>query len=154
MGKYMFTKIISVAMLGLLSCGMAMAGGVTNVKEIVNNTRLTVEVRKYDIKTGGAATEFETTKEIPANGGIWTGDMWVPWADNANDFAEKHMEVKIYQGTAFWIWQSGEYLRYNDRARFIANARRVTGEARSGGDRRMVISMNKDGKVIVEFQRL
>ena len=150
----MLTKIVSTGLLAILFCGAAMAGGVTNVKEIVNNTAMIVEVRKYDIKTGGAGTEFETTREIPANGGIWSGDMWVPWVDNANDFAEKRMEVRVYRGTAFWIWQSGEYLRYNDRGRFIANARRVTGEARSGGERRMVISMNKDGKVVVEFQKL
>lgn len=80
--------------------------------------------------------------------------MWVPWVDNADDFADKRMEVKVYRGTAFWIWQSGEYLRFNDRSRFIANARRVTGESRSGGERRMVISINKDGKLVVEFQRL
>ena len=141
-------------MLATLLAGAAIAGGVTNIKEIVNNTSMTVEVRKYDIKAGAAASAFETTREIPANGGIWSGDMWVPWADNANDFAEKHMEVKVYRGTAFWIWQSGEFLRFNDRARFVANARRVSGEARSGGERRVVISMNKDGKIVVEFQKL
>jgi hypothetical protein len=150
----MLTKIISITVLAILSCGVAVAGGVTNIKEIVNNTAMTVEVKKYDVKAGAAAGGFETTNEIPANGGIWSGEMWVPWVDNANDFAEKHMEVKVYRGTAFWIWQSGEYLRYNDRARFIANARRVTGEPKSGGDRRMVISMNKDGKIIVEFQKM
>lgn len=150
----MLTRTISAAMFVALFCGAAIAGGVTNVKEIVNNTGMTVEVRKYDIKAGAAGSEFETTREIPANGGIWTGDMWVPWADSADDFTEKHMEVRVYRGTAFWIWQSGEFLRYNDRGRFIANARRVTGEARSGGERRMIISMNKDGKIIVEFQKL
>ena len=150
----MFTKIISTVVFAALFCGVAAAGGVTNIKEIVNNTAMAVEVRKYDVKAGGAGSEFETTSEIPANGGIWSGDMWVPWVDSANDFAEKRMEVRVYRGTAFWIWQSGEYLRYNDRARFIANARRVTGEAKSGGERRMIINVNKDGKVIVEFQKL
>src|SRR5687767_14390879 len=139
----MFTKIISMAVLTVLSCGLALAGGVTNIKEIVNNTRMVVEVRKYDTKPGGAGVDFETTREIPANGGIWTGDMWVPWVDNSNDFTEKRMELKVHRGTAFWIWQSGEYLRYNDRNRFVPNARRVAGESRSGGDRRMVISMTR-----------
>src|SRR5688572_7089309 len=118
----MLAKILSIAVLSVLCCGVAVAGGVTNIKEIVNNTGMTVEVRKYDVKAGAAAAGFETTNEIPANGGIWTGEMWVPWADNAIDFADKRMEVKVYRGTAFWIWQSGEYLRYNDRARFIPNA--------------------------------
>ena len=150
----MLTKFISAAVLAILSCGVAIAGGVTNIKEIVNNTAMTVEIRKYDVKAGAAAAEFETTQEIPANGGIWTGDMWVPWVDNANDFTEKHMELRVYRGTAFWIWQSGEYLRFNDRGRFVANARRVTGEARSGGERRLVISTAQDGRVVFEFQRL
>ena len=150
----MFTKIISIAVFAALCCSSAIAGGVTNIKEIVNNTAMAVELRKYDVKAGGAASEFETTQEIPANGGIWTGDMWVPWVDNANDFTEKHMELRVYRGTAFWIWQSGEYLRFNDRGRFVPNARRVTGEARSGGERRLVISTGKDGRVVFEFQKL
>lgn len=150
----MFTKIISMAVLTVLSCGIALAGGVTNVKEIVNNTRMVVEVRKYDTKPGAAAPEFETTREIPANGGVWTGDMWVPWVDNANDFTEKRMELRVYRGTAFWIWQSGEYLRFNDRGRFLPNARRVAGESRSGGDRRMIISMTRDGRLAFDFQSL
>jgi hypothetical protein len=150
----MLTRIISIAILAGLACGSAIAGGVTNIKEIINNTAMTVEVRKYDIKTGAAGSDFETTNEIPANGGTWSGDMWIPWVDNANDFSEKRMELRVYRGTAFWIWQTGEFVRYNDRARFIPNARRVTGEAKSGGERRLVISTNKDGRVVFEFQRL
>jgi len=150
----MLTKIISIAILSVLSCGAALAGGVTNIKEVINNTGQIVEIRKYDIKALGAATEFETTGEIPANGGTWSGDMWVPWADNANDFTDKRMEVKVYRGTAFWIWQTGEFVRFNDRARFVANARRVTGEAKSGGERRLVLSVNKAGNVVFELQKL
>jgi hypothetical protein len=150
----MLTRILSIAILTVLSGGIAVAGGVTNIKEIINNTAMAVEVREYDIKTGAAGSDFETTQEIPANGGVWSGDMWVPWVDNANDFAEKRMEVRVYRGTAFWIWQSGEFLRFNDRARFVPNGRRVSGESRSGGERRMIISNNREGRVIVEFQSL
>ncbi len=150
----MLKTILSITVLGALSCGIVFAGGVTNVKEIINNTAMTIEVKKYDVKTGSAGADFETTGEIPANGGTWSGDMWVPWVDNTNDFVEKHMEVRVYRGTAFSIWQSGEYVRYNDRVRFVSNARRVSGEARSGGERRLVVSQNKEGRVVFEFQRL
>jgi hypothetical protein len=150
----MLTKIISIAILLVLGCASALAGGVTNIKEIINNSGQTIEVRKYDVKALGAASEFETTGEIPANGGTWSGDMWIPWVDTANDFTDKRMEVKVYRGTAFWIWQSGEFVRFNDRGRFVPNARRITGEARSGGNRRMVISVNKAGNVVFELQRM
>ncbi|HUR98585.1 MAG TPA: hypothetical protein VMZ26_11025 [Pyrinomonadaceae bacterium] len=150
----MFKRIISIAVFAALTCGVAIAGGVTNIKEIINNTAMTVEVRKYDIKAGAAGVGFETTHEIPANGGVWSGDMWIPWVDSAADFTDKRMEVQVYRGTAFWIWQTGEYVRFNDRGRFITNARRVTGEAKSGGDRRLVISTSKDGRVIFEFQKM
>ncbi len=132
----------------------ANAGGVTNIKEIINNTPMTVEVRKYDTKPLAAGVEYETTKEIPADGGTWSGDMWIPWVDNSNDFTEKYMEVRVYRGTAFWIWQSGEFVRYNNRARFVSNARRVSGEAKSGGERRMIINMNDDNKVVFEFEKI
>ena len=150
----MLTKIISIAILFVVSCGAVMAGGVTNIKEVINNTGQVIELRKYDIKAGAAATEFETTGEIPANGGTWSGDMWIPWADNASDFTDKRMELRVYRGTAFWIWQTGEFVRFNDRARFVSNARRVTGEAKSGGERRLVLSVNKAGNVVFELQRL
>ncbi len=150
----MLRTIISITVLGVLSCGIAFAGGVTNVKEIINNTAMTIEVRKYDLKNGSAGHEFETTGEMPANGGTWSGDMWMPWVDNSDEFVAKRMEIRVYRGTAFWLWQTGEFLRYNDRERFVSNGRRVAGEARSGGDRRLVVSQNKDGRVIFEFQKL
>ena len=131
----------------------AKAGGITNIKEIINNTPLTMEVRKFDTKPLAAAAEYETTGEIPADGGTWSGDMWIPWVDNSNDFTEKRMEVRVEQVTNFWIWQSGEFVRFNSRARFVSNAPRVSGESRSGGERRLIISMDV-GRVVFKFERL
>lgn len=132
----------------------ALAGGVTNIKEVLNDTGFKVEVRKYDTKPLAASSEFETTKEIPADGGTWSGDMWIQWADNANDFSEKHLEIVINGRTAFWIWQSGEFVRYNNRARFVSNSRQVFGESKSGGERRLIISLDKDGRAVFEFEKL
>lgn len=148
----MCKKIISAILLIAFSSVFANAGGVTNVKEILNNTDLTVEIRKYDTKPLAAANEFETTKEIPVRGGTWSGNMWIPWADNSDEFSEKRMEILIDGKTVFWIWQSGDFVRYNNRARFVVNAPRVAGESRSGGERRLIISMNGK-RPVFEFER-
>ena len=68
--------------------------------------------------------------------------MWIPWADSSNEFSEKFMEIRIDGKAVFWLWQSGEYVRYNTRARFVENGRKVPGESRAGGERRLIISMN------------
>lgn len=145
-------KIISAALLIAFSSVVANAGGVTNIKEILNKTDLTVEVRKYDTKPLAAAGEFETTKEIPAGGGTWSGDLWIPWVDNISDFGDKHMEIIIDGKTLFWVWQSGEFVRYNSRGRFLVNAPRANGESRSGGERRLIISMNGK-RPVIELER-
>lgn len=126
--------------------------GVTNIKEILNDTGMSVEVRKYDKKTLGAASEFETTNEIPGGGGTWSGDMWIPWVDSSSDFAEKHLEILINGRTVFWVWQSGDFVRYNTRARFVQNAPRVFGESKVNGERRLIISIHNK-KPVFEFQK-
>ncbi len=148
----MYKKSILALVIVVFSTAAANAGGVTNIKEVVNNTGMTVEVRKYDVKTTAAGAEFETTNEIPADGGTWSGNMWIPWVDNSNDFSEKYMEIRMGEKTLLWIWQSGEYVRYNTRARFVQNARRVSGEASAGGERRLIISMDGN-KPVFKFEK-
>lgn len=141
-------------LLSPLMTTLANAGGVTNIKEIINNTPMMIEVRKLDTKpTLAAVVEYETTGEIPADGGTWSGDMWIPWVDNSDDFMKKRLEIRVYRGTAFWIWQSGEFVRYNNRSRFVSNARRVSGESKSGGERRLIISMDGD-RPVFKFEKL
>lgn len=149
----MYKKFMPALLILLSLSVFAKAGGVTNIKEVVNNTHMTVEVRKYDVGATAAGGHYETTKEIPADGGTWSGDMWIPWADNSNDFTEKYMEIRIYRGTAFWLWQSGEFVRFNNRARFVENGRRVPGEARAGGERRLIISMSASTPIF-KFEKL
>ncbi len=149
----MYKKFILAIVMMVVSVILANAGGVTNIKEIINNTPLTMEVRKFDTKPLAAAAEYETTGEIPADGGTWSGDMWIPWVDNSNDFREKRMEIRVEEATIFWIWQSGEFVRFNSRARFVSNAPRVSGESRSGGERRLIISMDV-GRIVLKFERL
>ena len=151
----MLKKTIFLTLSAALFCGQAMAGGVTNIKEIVNNTPMMIEVRKSDIPAGAAGAEIQTTNEIPANGGTWTGDMWIPWADNRNDFLEKFLEIKVYRGGVFWLWQSGDYVRSNNRKIFVDNGRRAFGESRAGGERRLIISMASNRPVfrLERYQR-
>jgi hypothetical protein len=150
--KSVIFAFLIFVLLSPLTTVPARAGGVTNIKEVLNETNMTVELRKYDRKPLAAASEFETTGEIPTGGGTWSGAMWVPWVDKSADFVEKHMEIVIGGRTAFWIWQSGEFIRYNTRPAFVENARRVAGESRGGGERRLIISLSGRNPVI-EFER-
>ena len=148
----MCKKFILTLVMIVFSTAVAKAGGVTNIKEIVNNTSINLTVTKMEPTWNPYSGDY--SDEIPPDGGVWTGDMWIPWADNRNDFTEKHMEVRIYRGTAFWIWQSGEFVLYNNRARFVSNARRVPGESRSGGERRLIISIDENGRPVFKFESL
>ena len=141
-------------------------GGITNVKEVVNRTDRDILVGKFesDISSG---RRLEETEMIPPNG-VWTGNMWIPWADNVDQFRTHYMFISSgfapqgdEQGVrakggfiSVWycIWQSGEYVRYHDRPKFIPNAQRVPGESRSGGERRLVVS-KKDDKIIFTFEK-
>lgn len=120
------------------------AEAVTNIKEIVNNTRGDLEIRKLDITFGAAGGHTQFTGRIPANGGIWSGDMWIPWAANSDEHLEKRIEVLVKKGgrppvVIFTIWQQGDRVRFhNVRQNFVENAPLVTGQATAGGERRMV----------------
>jgi hypothetical protein len=137
---------------GLLSpliTGPANAADITNIKQVVNNTPFSVEVRKAD-SLGGSS---ETTGVV-MRGHPWTGDMWIPWADNSAHFDKARIELRYSHDVAGryssdvggpvqrgqerwvawrWIWQSGPLVRYTTRARFVTNGDRVPGLAKSGG---------------------
>ena len=128
-------------------------GGVTNVKEVVNRTPRVVRVVKIE-PNQFETTRLETTKDIPPHG-VWTGNMWVPWADNGDQFKRAHMKIVVAVPSPgkpayvdhFYIWQSGEYVRFNDFFQFVDNAPRVPGESQAGGERRMIISQKGDAFV-------
>lgn len=134
-------------------------GGVTNIKEVVNNTSGIVRVEKAEFTGNVFTTRYEASGAIPANG-VWSGEMWIPWADNAEDFRNHGMSLVVTlpnrpQGftiTRFKIWQSGEYVRFTDGERFVNNAPRVPGEARAGGERRMIVSI-KDNRPVFTFEK-
>jgi hypothetical protein len=139
--------------LGFGHAPAAAFGGVTNIKEVVNRTNETLVVEKIDF-TGNAITgRREDTGNIPPDG-VWTGDMWVPWANNAEEFTNHRIEIHIWAlrpgsmerdgGWKFFVWQTGEYVRFNEVRRFVENAPRVPGLARAGGERRLVISAKAD----------
>ncbi len=140
---------------------MVAFGGVTNIKEIVNHTPYDVSAGKTDFAEIRLVTRNDVLESIPANG-IWTGDMWVPWADNSDEFKNHFMTINIhiphptrsgeYSLKHFSVWQSGEYVRFNDAHTFVDNAPRVPGEARAGGERRLIISI-KDNKPVFTFAK-
>lgn len=138
------------------------AGGVTNIKEVVNTSSKAVRVSAYDNKTliENGHRNLLTTAVIPA-GGRWSGDMWVPWADNRSQFRSHFLTIEIFLASpnttgrvhVFGLYQTGEEIRgslvrgrqsnsgevhYLLESEYNPTAARVDGEWKSGGDRRIV----------------
>jgi len=151
--------IMSALLVILLSVVTTYAGGVTNVKEVVNNTSGVIKLLKRDFTGNIFTTHIETTEEIAA-GATWKGDMWIPWANNAEEFKNHFMQLytNVGQIKSFYIWQTGESVRFTDRiffdrSSFSDDAPQVPGEARSGGERRLIVSV-KNGQTVFTFARL
>ena len=151
---------VGLWLLALLAIGSPTvhADGVTNIKEIVNNTRGDFEVRRLDTPYGGLGVDVQNTGRIPANGGVWSGNMWIPWAVNADEHTEKHIEVLAKKGVRrfpevlFTIWQQGDLVRFhNVRRIFISNAPVVPGVASAGGERRMIVS-TEGGRIVFAIE--
>ncbi len=174
----MFKKIISALVVLIFSASLTLAGGVTNIKEVVNRSSKTVRLTTYENKND-VESRWKTTRRIAA-GATWRGDMWVPWADNDEQFQNHFLKIEIFTPRpgpnlsdvrVFTLYQSGEDVRtcpdnfltlqnteeihiehpavpYNPRAP------RVAGEARSGGDRRVVFFDNRDRSVGYRFEEL
>ncbi len=155
----MCKKFISAILLIVFSIAAARAGGVTNVKEIINNTSIILEVSKLEPRLGNPYSG-DYSDEIAANGGVWTGDIWIPWVNNEQDSRDRWMGIYYHTGTGnnktyhyeFFIWQTGDYVRYSKK-QYIENAPKVPGESKSGGERRLIIS-EKDKKFFIKFEKL
>ena len=165
-----------LALLSPLMITTANAGGVTNIKEVVNKSSKIVKLTTYENKNGVEST-LKTTGEIAA-GRDWSGDMWIPWADNAEQFNSHYMKIEIIERSPterfdsiqiFAAYQSGEEVRANlDRivrqrgntdsqwlgARsYNADAPKVEGEWKSGGERRVIFYDKSDGSVGFKFEK-
>jgi hypothetical protein len=159
------------------SFGAARAGGVTNIKEVINRSSKSVRVSAYDNKTlaeNGLRNLLSTS--VVAAGGNWRGDMWVPWADNRNQFKSHFLTLEIFDASptsfgrvrVYGGYQTGEEIRsslvrdqnsnqaevhYLIESEYNANAPRVDGEWRSGGERRIIFFNKPDGTVGFKFEK-
>jgi len=170
-------KIITALLFIVCSCSAALAGGVTNIKEVVNKSSKAVRVSAWDNKTlleNGHRNLISTS--VIAAGAEWRGDMWVPWADNKKQFRSHFISIEIFEASptrpgrvlVFGAYQTGEEIRSSlvrDRTsnqgeevyliedEYAANAPRVDGEWRSGGDRRVIFFDKPDGSVGFKLEK-
>lgn len=160
----MSKKLFSAFLFVVFSSVLAYAGGVTNIKEVINNSSKVVKLTTYEAKHGFEGAAKKTTGVI-TYGNIWNGDMWIPWADNEEQFKGHFMSIEIIElrrtrGTDIYhtyiVYQSGDYVRVSfygmveqrgfgilTSGSFDPDARRVSGESKSGGERRVVFSTKK-----------
>ena len=115
--------------------------GVTNVKKWVNRTDFEVEVWKLD---GGYRLRDHYRVPPRQTGG---GEMWIPWADNDDEYADHHAVVRVGDAVVGYIWQSGPAVRFNTADEFVPGGVCVPGAAGAGGDRIVVIDTDRDGRV-------
>lgn len=172
----MSRKIITALLFIVCSSVITLAGGVTNIKEVVNRSSKIVKISTYENKNRIEAG-LKTTGEIAA-AGTWRGDMWIPWADNSRQFDSHFMKIEIIDRRPterhdtiqiFAAYQTGEEVRSNpDRIvrqrgntdaqwlgerSYNANAPKVEGLWQSGGERRVVFFDKPDGSVGFKFER-
>ena len=133
----------------------------------------------YDNKTliENGHRNLITTAVIPA-GGRWSGDMWVPWADNRQQFRSHFITIEMFEGSpsatsrvqVFGMYQTGEEIRsslvrtrYTNQSEvhylledeYNATAGRVDGEWKSGGDRRIVFFDDANTRLVgFRFEQL
>lgn len=161
----MYKKFILATLLIVFSSVFASAGGVTNIKEVVNRSSKVVKLSTYENKAliENGWKNLLATPEIAASGGTWTGDMWVPWADNKEQFKSHFMKIEIIEKRpsarndfvrVFAVYQTGEEVRFSfareiqfrgntnaiwlGEEHYKSDAPKVNGEWKSGGERRVV----------------
>ncbi len=175
----MFRKFALLVLLTAFSFIGAKAGGVTNIKSVYNTSSKTVLVSAFDNKTliENSHKNWVKTSEVTGRGCSWYGDMWIPWANNAREFASHNIRVEIYgpgqpglrRADFFAIYQTGEEIRSiaipqdgrfpgmhwgADYARnyYGLATQRVEGLWRSGGDRNIRFYDRPNGSVGFAFE--
>ena len=104
--------------------------------------------------------------------------MWVPWADNKEQFKSHFMKIEIIERRpapqanfvrAFGVYQTGEEIRFSfareyegrlpanawylGEQHYDANAPKVDGEWKSGGERRVIFFDKPDGSIGFKFEK-
>ena len=168
--------LLTAAALIFAPCVETLAGGVTNIREVVNSSSTkVVKLTTFETKFAFEGPEKKSTGVI-TYGNTWTGDMWIPWADNEEQFKGHFMSIEIIElrpgrttdvHHTYIVYQSGEYVRASfygtveqrghgtlTSGNYVPNAPRVPGESKSGGDRRLTVFDKKDGSVGFRFEKL
>ncbi|GIF02280.1 hypothetical protein [Paractinoplanes rishiriensis] len=115
--------------------------GVTNVKRWRNETDEELEVWKLD---GGESRQDHY--RIPP-GGTEEADMWIPWADDASQYAVKHAVILIGGRPLAYLWQNGTKIRFNTNDEFVPGGQAVPGAAKAGGNRTILVKKDAHGRL-------
>jgi hypothetical protein len=107
------------------------------VKAWVNKTDKEVEVWKLD---GGLGRKDYC--RIPP-GETVRRDLWIPWADNPEQFVDRRGIVQIDGEPKIFFWQSGDGLWCGSRDMYMGI--RIPGVERPGGNRTMFIGTDPQG---------
>ena len=119
--------------------------GVTAIKSISNRAEIPYHVRNRE-NPGDTGGDGEYLAIYP--GEDRSVNMWVPWCDNATDYA--HDKNILFEaigssdqpdqaGESFSVWQSGDYIYCSTEDRFDSGGL-VSGNATVNGDRSVEIT--------------
>ncbi|MFF5296550.1 hypothetical protein [Paractinoplanes globisporus] len=115
--------------------------GVTNVKRWRNETGEELEVWKLD-----GSQSRQDHYRIPA-GQSDDADMWIPWADNPEQYAVKHAVILVGGRPLAYVWQSGTKIRFNTNDEFVPGGPSVPGAAKAGGNRTILVKTDEMGRL-------
>jgi hypothetical protein len=114
-------------------------GGVTNVKEWVNHTGTDLEVFK------GVGRDVENHYKIPA-GQTRSAEMWLPWAENSDEYRTRHTTFLLGGKPFGYVWQSRKIVRFNLVDSFVKYGPMAPGASGAGGDRRATFGTDSNGQ--------
>jgi hypothetical protein len=119
-----------------------LTGGVTNIKQIRNQTDKRIRIWKID---GGRSETMEAAPRSNRD-----GDFWIPWAENARDYAEHHMTISADGQPIAYLWQQNKNLTFGVEDRIDGETGHVAGLVRGGGDRTLVVE-EREGRIGFAF---
>jgi hypothetical protein len=114
------------------------SAGVTNIKRIQNETIYPLRLAKIDVVFPNRPVYEEI---VVGRYAVKETEFWMPWAQDATDYARKHAGLQLGNTHFAWLWQKDGRLKFSGTDAFNAAAPDVPGVARGGGNRTLVVRM-------------
>jgi hypothetical protein len=123
-----------------------LTNGVTDIVAVVNRSGKPVDLVKVDRNFLGIPTP-QSVRVAPKS--TLKTSLWLPWAENAQDYALKHLTLSLGGRPFAHLWQQAGRVRFNTQDAFVPNGSEVPILAKGGGRRTLVVDELPGGPAFV-----